>query len=71
MKAAFISYDNKTDTEKKSISQILVQACDLEEALNNFNEGMKGTMDDYTIVSIAETAIMDIFKVNLDPNSQE
>lgn len=71
VKAAFISYDNKTDTEKKSISQILVQACDLEEALNNFNEGMKGTMDDYTIVSIAETAIMDIFKVNLDPNSQE
>ena len=48
-----------------------MQACDLEEALNNFNEGMKGTMDDYTIVSIAETAIMDIFKVNLDPNSQE
>lgn len=71
VKAAFISYDNKTDTEKKSISQILVQACDLEEALNNFNEGMKGTMDDYTIVSIAETAIMDIFKVNLDPNSHE
>ena len=71
VKAAFISYDNKTDTEKKSISQILVHACDLEEALNNFNEGMKGTMDDYTIVSIAETAIMDIFKVNLDPNSQE
>lgn len=71
VKAAFISYDNKTDTEKRSISQILVQACDLEEALNNFNEGMKGTMDDYTIISIAETAIMDIFKVNLDPNSQE
>ena len=71
VKAAFISYDNKTDTEKKSISQILVQACDLEEALNNFNEGMKGTVDDYTIVSIAETAIMDTFKVNLDPNSQE
>ena len=71
VKAAFISYDNKTDTEKKSISQILVQACDLEEALNNFNDGMKGTVDDYTIVSIAETAIMDIFKVNLDPNSQE
>ena len=71
VKAAFISYDNKTDTEKKSISQILVQACDLEEALNNFNEGMKGTVDDYTIVSIADTAIMDIFKVNLDPNSQE
>ena len=71
VKAAFISYDNKTDTEKKSISQILVQACDLEGALNNFNEGMKGTVDDYTIVSIAETAIMDIFKVNLDPNSQE
>ena len=71
VKAAFISYDNKTDTEKKSISQILVQACNLEEALNNFNEGMKGTVDDYTIVSIAETAIMDIFKVNLDPKSQE
>ncbi len=71
VKVAFISYDEKTGAEKKSISQILVQACDFEEALNNFNEGMKGTMADYTIVSIAETAIMDIFKVNLDPKSQE
>ena len=34
-------------------------------ALDRFNEGMKGTMADYQIVSIAETPLMDVYRANL------
>ncbi|MDO5772603.1 MAG: DUF4494 family protein, partial [Bacteroidales bacterium] len=34
-------------------------------ALDNFMEGMKGTMADFEIASITETAIMDVFPVKL------
>lgn len=65
VKANFISYDEKSGTEKKSASFILTQASDLEGALNRFQEGMRGTMADYEIASIAETPLMDVFPLNL------
>lgn len=65
VKVAFISLDEKSGVEKKSISQILVQASDLQDALNTFEEGMKGTMADYEVTSVSETLIMDVFKADL------
>lgn len=65
VKVAFITLDEKSGVEKKSISQILVQASDLQDALNKFEAGMKGTMADYEVSSIAETMIMDVFPANL------
>lgn len=61
VKVNFITIDEKTGAEKKSSSFILVQASDFAGALNNFEEGMKGTLADYEIASIAETMIMDVF----------
>ena len=61
VKVAFITIDEKTAAEKKSVSQILVAGSDFKGAYDNFMEGMKGTMADYQIASIAETAIMDVF----------
>lgn len=61
VKINFITLDEKTGNEKKSITQILVQAGDFENALGRFQDGMKGTMADFKIVSIAETAYMDVF----------
>lgn len=61
VKVNFITIDEKTGAEKKSSSFILVQASDFAGALKNFEEGMKGTMADYEIASIAETMIMDVF----------
>ena len=58
---AFVILDERTGAEKKANSQILVAADNFREALSNFAEGMKGTMADYDIVSIAETPIMDVF----------
>ncbi len=63
VKTNFITIDEKSGAEKKSTSQILVQASDFPGALQNFLEGMKGTMADYEIASIAETPLMDVYPV--------
>lgn len=65
VKVAFITIDEKTAVEKRSISQILVQASNFKEAYDNFIEGMKGTMADYEVVQISETPLMDVYKMKL------
>lgn len=65
VKVNFIMLDEKTGAEKKSATLILVQASDFEDALKNFQEGMKGTMGDFEIASIVETQLMDVFPANL------
>lgn len=57
----FVTVDEKNGLEKKTGAYILVQAADLREAVRRLDEGMKGTMADYLIASVAETSIMDIF----------
>ena len=63
VKVNFITIDEKSGTEKKSASFILVQASDFSGALKRFEEGMKGTLADYEIASISETMLMDVFPV--------
>lgn len=60
-KLQFITIDEKTAVEKKTSVNVLVQAVDIKDALGKIEEGMKGTMADYVIASIAETAIMDVY----------
>lgn len=62
VKVNFITIDEKTATEKRSASYIMVQASTFENALHNFNEGMKGTMADYQIETITETKIVDVYR---------
>lgn len=63
-KLLFITLDEKSGAEKKTSTQILVQAADLRDAVKKLDEGMKGTMADYQIASVAETAIMDVYPYN-------
>lgn len=65
VKVAFITIDEKTAAEKRSVSLILVQAANFKHALANFEEGMKGTMADYEIVQISETPLMDVYKMKV------
>lgn len=65
VKVAFITIDERSGVEKRSASLILVQASNFKDALENFTEGMKGTMADYEIVSITETPLMDVYKVKV------
>ena len=60
-KLIFITLDEKSGAEKKTSTQVLVQAADLRDAVKRLDEGMKGTMADYQIASVAETAIMDVY----------
>lgn len=61
IKAAFIIINERTLAEKRSNTNYLVQAKNIVDALNIFQARMKGTMVDFEIVSISETAIMDVY----------
>lgn len=60
-KLLFITLDEKTAKEKKSAHNMLVQATEFRDAVKRLDEGMKGSMMDYTIASITETSIIDVF----------
>ncbi len=60
-KVGFITLDEKAGVEKKKYVQILVQADDIDEALQNLHKGMKDTLGDYEVASVAETNYMDVF----------
>ena len=59
-KIYFITLDEKSGLEKRTSTFMLVQAADLRDAVKKLDEGMKGTMADYEIASMAETNIMDV-----------
>ncbi len=60
-KLEFITLDERTGTEKKTKSTVLVQAADLRDAMKKLDEGMKVTLADYNAVCIKETAIEDVY----------
>lgn len=68
-KLFFITLDEKSGAEKKTSTQVLVQAADLRDAVKKLDEGMKGTMADYQICSVVETAIMDVYLYNNNNNN--
>ncbi len=70
-KIFFITLDEKSGAEKKTAVQMLAQASDLKDALSVVEQGMAGTMADYTIASLAETAIMDIFPYSSENKSSK
>ena len=67
IKVYFITLDEKSGAEKKNTAQMIEQDCKLKEAIAVLEDGMKGTMADYTIASVTETQLMDVFP--FDANS--
>lgn len=61
-KLAFITIDEKTEKEKRSNIVYLVEATSLDNAVQNINTVMQGTMIDYEKSNIAETKIIDVFE---------
>lgn len=57
----FITLDEKSGTEKKTATNMLVQASNLKEAVLIVETEMEKSMVDYTIASATETAIMDVY----------
>jgi hypothetical protein len=66
IKVFYITLDEKSGAEKKTAVQMLAQASDVKDAIAVLEDGMKGSMADYTIASIAETMIMDVFPFSAD-----
>lgn len=61
-KLAFITIDEKTDKEKRSIVNYLVQGGSFDQAKKHIEEVMGGTMIDYVIDTLKETKYMDVFE---------
>jgi len=66
----FISIDEKSGAEKKTASNMLVQALTIHQAIETLDKGMKGTMADYEIASMTETMLMDIFPYAVDGDAK-
>ena len=61
-KLQFITIDEKTEKEKRSNINYLVQAGSVNGAVKNLDEVMGGTMIDYVIAAVSESTIMDVFE---------
>lgn len=68
-KVEFITLDERTATEKKTASRLLVAANDLLDAMSRFDKAMSGTMADYNALCIKETPLMDVYPVKLADKS--
>lgn len=62
----FITLDEKSGAEKRTAVNMMAQACTLKEAIAVLEEGMKSTMADYSIASVKETSIMDVFPFKVE-----
>jgi len=68
-KLMFITIDEKTEKEKRSAVVYLVEATSLDNAVQNINTVMQGTMIDYEKSNIAETKVMDVFEYAQDKSA--
>lgn len=61
-KLQYLTYDEKTNKEKRNNVIYLVQAGSLEDARKNIDKVMGTTMNDYVTIGVNETNIMDVFE---------
>lgn len=64
VKLCFITLDEKTEKVKKSNVLYLVQANNIKKTISNVEAVMSKTMIEYTIKSVTETQIFDIYEQN-------
>ena len=62
VKLAFITLDERTEKEKKTLVTYLFQAANIDKARAYVKEVMDKTAIDYEVVSISETLVLDIFE---------
>jgi hypothetical protein len=69
-KLQFIILDEKTEKEKVATVIFLVQAGSVQGAVKNVTEVMSKTASDYTLVSVIETKIMDVYEHALNSKAE-
>lgn len=70
-KLTFVTLDEKSGNEKKTASNVLVQASDLREAVKKVDQNMKSSMADYVISTMAETTVMDVYPYQAEQGERE
>lgn len=70
-KLQFITIDEKTEREKRSNVNYLVQAKSLARALRYIDEVMGKTMIDYDVVGLNETKLHDVFEHHAPSDKKE
>lgn len=70
-KLQFITLDEKTEKEKRSNVTYLVHAGSFDGACKNIKKMMEPSMIDYVIVSVSETALMDVFEYGKSDGKEE
>ena len=62
-KAVFISFDEKSGKERRTSTTMLVQATDVKDAYDVLSKALSTSISDFTIPTVQESSIMDIFGV--------
>lgn len=70
-KLQFISYDDKTNKEKRSNVTYLVQAKSMHRAINNIDEVMGKTLIDYEIIGLSKTNVYDVFEHKTEEEKEQ
>lgn len=68
-KVAFITIDEKTASEKRAVSQMLVAGSNFKNAYDNLMAEIDTYMGDCELVALTETLIMDVYKADLSGNA--
>jgi len=61
-KVSLLAYDEESGKERKTNMYLLVQANDAKQAYDNTVITMKNTMGDYSVPSVSETKIVEVFE---------
>lgn len=62
VKLAFITLDERTDKEKRTLVTYLFQAANIDKARSYIKEFMNSSMSDYDVALISETQVLEIFE---------
>ena len=61
-KVVFITLDERTALEKRTVQQVMVKATDFDDAREALQEGMRGTLGDWEKAQLSETTITDVIE---------
>ena len=59
-KLAYITLDERTGKEKRTMQEFMVHAVDFDDARDTIEKCMRGTLGDWVNVQLSETQIMDL-----------
>jgi hypothetical protein len=70
-KVTFITIDEESGKEKRTSQYVLIFSDDVKNATDNITEAMQGQMADFTVTSVSESKIVDVFPYSGKKEKQE